>query len=175
MIVNRTGLPTARRVGGTLAAAGLLAAVTVGTAALPAAAAGRGTASASASVRVVAPGQRVALGHGLWLTLTATEVCQGGVQNPTECDSVVNGNQAPDSVGLRTTGLANGPTLYQALYLGSGTVARMTLTEGKQSDGLQVVTLAGHPGYAVGYGWAPADATAGVVVRDASGGVLAQF
>lgn len=185
---GRSAVKPARR---TLAASALLAAAAVvGATAVPAAAhaaggargtaatvravgsAGAGAAALDARVLVVAPGQRVNLGHGLWLTLTATEVCQGGGQSGTECDEVANGNQAPDSVSLRTTGLAGGPTLYQALYLGTG-AARMTLTVAGRSKDLRIVTLAGHPGYAVGYGWAAAAASAGITVRDGGGGVLA--
>ncbi|TDT97570.1 hypothetical protein EDD99_5720 [Streptomyces sp. 846.5] len=179
MNVSSLSRSAVERGGRTLAATALLAAATaVGTAAIPATAhavgsASEGAAAVDARVRVVAPGQRVDLGHGLWLTLTATEVCQGGGQSGTECNNLANGNQAPDSVSLRTTGLAGGPTLYQALYLGTGTAARITLTATGRSKDLRIVTLAGHPGYAVGYGWAPAAASVGITVRDAAGGVLA--
>lgn len=192
MNVSSTGRSAVKPARRTLAATALLAAATVvGAAAAPAAdaaggargaaaavravgSASAGAAALDARVRVVAPGQRVNLGHGLWLTLTATEVCQGGGQSGTECDEVANGNQAPDSVSLRTTGLAGGPTLYQALYLGTG-AARMTLTVAGRSEDLRIVTLAGHPGYAVGYGWAAAAASVGITVRDGGGGVLATF
>jgi hypothetical protein len=126
-----------------------------------------------ASAVVVAPGQRLAIGHGQWLTLTATQVCDGGAQTAENCSSVTNGNQGPDTVSLLTSGDTTG-TLYRALYLGSG-AARITVQAGQQTYQLRLVRLAGDPGYTVGYAWgAPqTTATVGATVYNAAGTVLA--
>ena len=134
-----------------------------------------GAASAASAAVVVKSGQRLDIGHGLWLTLTASQVCEGGGQVVENCSSVTNGNQAPDSVSLQTSGDTSG-TMYRALYLGSG-AARMTVQAGPDSYRLRLVTLAGDHGYAVGYGWGapqtqpPGDI--GATVYSAAGAVLA--
>ncbi|WP_370082573.1 hypothetical protein [Streptacidiphilus sp. MAP12-16] len=135
-------------------------------------------------VLVVKPGQRVNLGHGLWTELTATGVCDGDQHGPYgACKSVTDGNQAPDSVSLQTYGDRTG-TLYRPLYIGSGKPVRMTVKAGRRTYELRVVTLAGRPGYAIGYGWgAPDPAKPGkppfgdvvVTVYGASGTVLARL
>jgi hypothetical protein len=122
---------------------------------------------------VVGSGQRLNLGHGQWLTLTTAEVCSGTGQTVENCSSVTNGNQAPDSVSLLTTGDTTG-TLYRALYLGSG-AARITVQAGQQSYNLRLVTLAGDHGYTVGYAWGAAQTSGsvGATVYNAAGTVLA--
>jgi len=147
-------------------------------AARPASAPAAAAAAASAAAPIVVrPGQKLDIGHGMWLTLTAAQVCTGdstGVQN---CSSVTNGNQAPGSVSLETSGDTTG-TLYRALYLGSG-AARMTVEDGTHSYRLRLVTLPGHPGYAVGYGWGAAQASPsakpGAQVYSAAGKLLASL
>jgi hypothetical protein len=155
--------------------------------AAPAAQAG-GTVKAAASARtaaargvqVVRPGQLVDAGHGQYLKLTRTERCVG---TPPEdwftCKSVVDGNQAAGTVSMQSSGSEAG-TLYSPLYIGDGRAARMTVTAQGVTYQAQVVTLAGHPGYATGYVWgAPVSGFPGdaphVTVYDAAGTVLAQF
>ncbi|MFG1805650.1 hypothetical protein [Streptomyces sp. NPDC049040] len=137
-------------------------------------------APAAAGVRVVRPGQLVDAGHGQYLKLTRTERCVG---TPPEdwftCKSVVDGNQPAGTVGVQSSGDASG-TLYSPLYIGDGRVARMTLTVQGVTRQVQVVTLAGHPGYATGYVWgAPVAGFPGgtpeITVYDAAGTVLAQL
>ena len=147
----------------TLAAAGTAGAADVRTQSLP--------------VQVVRPGQVVDTGHGVDLQLTRTERCLG-TPDAWSCKSVVDGNQAPDSVSLQTQGDASG-TLYSPLYIGSGNAARMTVTADGVTYEVQVVTLAGHPGYSTGYAWGAPETDPGdvpqVTVFDKAGGVLAQF
>lgn len=163
------------------AAAALLTAAATGVLGLAAPAAQAApkpvAAAHAAAVRVVRPGEQIPVGDGFWIELTADQVCQGNTDptlGGTVCDSVTNGNQAPDSVGLRTEGLADGRTLYQALYLGDG-AARMSVTLDGRTRPLHLLALPGHPGYAVGYAWGPAATTLGVTVRGADGTVLATF
>ena len=118
------------------------------------------------------------LGHGAWMTLTRTERC-AGYGTGSSCKSVVDGNQAPGSVGLQTFGDSD-RTLYSPLYIGPGKAARMVVGTDGGTYRARVVTLAGHPGYATGYAWgAPVSggppARVHVVVYDAAGRVLARL
>ena len=142
-----------------------------------AAAAAAAPAAPAAAPIVVRPGQKLDIGHGMWLTLTAAQVCTGDSTGVENCSSVTNGNQAPGSVSLETSGDTTG-TLYRALYLGSG-AARMTVEDGADNYRLRLVTLPGHPGYAVGFGWgapqASPTAKPGAQVYDAAGKLLASL
>ncbi|MCX3061538.1 hypothetical protein [Streptomyces beihaiensis] len=149
-----------------------------------AATAGATTAPKAPPVTVVRSGQRLDIGHGAWMTLSPTERClnDGSDHAVTVCTDVTNGNQAPDSVSLRSSGDRT-RTLYSPLYIGSGDAARMTVEAGHRTYQVHVVTLAGHPGYAAGYVWGTPthqSPTGGpskvkVTVYDASGGVLARL
>ena len=133
--------------------------------------AAQGSASTASTV-VVASGQRLDLGQGQWLTLTAAEVCDGSGQTVESCSSVTNGNQAPDSVSLLTSGNADA-TLYRALYLGSG-AARISVQAGQRNYRLRLVRLAGDNGYTVGYAWGgPTSGSLGATVYNAAGTILA--
>jgi hypothetical protein len=128
---------------------------------------------------VVRPGQVVDAGHGVDLKLTHSERCVG-TPGDWACKSVVDGNQAPDSVSLQSQGDSSG-TLYTPLYIGSGRAARMTVESEGVTYQVHVVTLAGRPGYATGYVWGapqsdpfPGDLPQ-VTVYDAAGGVLARL
>jgi hypothetical protein len=125
-------------------------------------------------VQVVRPGQIVDAGHGEDLKLTATDLCVGTPELWWTCKSVVDGNQPPGTVSVQYSGDASG-TFYSPLYIGSGKAARMTLTTGGVTYEVQVVTLAGHPGYATGYAWgAPGnDDIPSITVYNAAGTVLA--
>ncbi|MFC1419060.1 hypothetical protein [Streptacidiphilus cavernicola] len=136
-----------------------------------------GTAPRSPRVEVVRPGQVVDTGHGVDLQLNRTDRCFGA-PDAWSCKSVVDGNQAPDSVSLQTQGDSTG-TVYSPLYLGSGKAARMTVTVGGVTYRVQVVTLAGHPGYSTGWAWGAPLSNPGdipqVTVFDRAGRVLAQL
>ena len=159
------------------AVASLTAATTASATTAGAAAGAADARSQGSPVQVVRPGQVVDTGHGVDLRLTRTERCVG---TPADwsCSSVVDGNQAPDSVSVRTQGDASG-TLYSPLYIGSGKAARMTVTADGGTYDVQIVTLAGHPGYATGYAWgAPATDPGDVpqiTVYGTAGQVLAQL
>ncbi len=135
-------------------------------------------AGGTGGVQVVRPGQPVDTGHGVDLKLTRSESCVG-TPDLWNCSSVTNGNQPPGTVSVRTQGDSTG-TLYAPLYIGSGKVARMTVTSQGATYDVQVVRLAGHPGYAGGYVWGAPD-TSGpgafpqVTVYDAAGHVLASL
>ncbi|MBY8881767.1 hypothetical protein [Actinacidiphila acidipaludis] len=134
------------------------------------------------TVRVVAPGRVVVMGHGPRLKLEAGQRCVG-TPGDWSCKSVTDGNQAAGTVSLQSQGGTTG-ALYTPLYIGGGTAARMSVTVAGHEYPLQVVTLPGHPGYATGYGTAPAPARGPgerlpaftelkVTVYDTSGTVLA--
>ncbi len=139
------------------------------------------TAPAAGSVQVVKSGQLVDAGHGVYLKLTHSQKCVGDPEL-WNCKSVVDGNQPKGTVGLQTQGDATG-SLYTPLYIGDGRAARMTVTTDGVTYDVQVVTLAGHPGYATGYVWGAAQSEPptdpsdipDVTVYDASGTVLAQL
>ena len=137
-----------------------------------------GTGSA-ASVQVVAFGRQVQVGHGVWLTLTATQRCVGG-NDGTGCDSAVAGNQESGTVNMRTVGDSTG-NLDTPLYIGPGQAVRMTIRTGATVYPVTVVSLAGQPGYATGYVWIPTNADQGsatpntTTVYDAANHVLASF
>ena len=132
------------------------------------------------TVRVVRPSRVVVMGEGPRLRLEPTQRCLGSTGDWT-CKSVADGNQAADSVSLQSEGGDTAGTLYTPLYIGSRTAARMSVTVAGHEYPLQVVTLPGHPGYATGYGTAPAPSGADpaaftqvkVTVYDARGEVLA--
>lgn len=71
--------------------------------------------------------------------------------------------------------------MYTPLYTGDGRPARMTVTAGGVTYDVQVLTLAGHPGYASGHVWGapltdpPGTGNLHVTVYDAAGGVLARL
>jgi hypothetical protein len=127
-------------------------------------------------VLIVTDSQKVAIGHGQWLRLTAAESCQGGGGQSEQCSATANGNQAPDSVSLRISGDSDG-TLFVPLYIGSGQAARITVTVAGRTYPVTVLTLPGHPGYATGYAWVPGGAGGqeSATVYDAGGAVLARF
>ncbi len=134
------------------------------------------------AVRVVRPGQVVSLGHGQRMILHPGQRCLNdgqGPHPPWTCKSVMDGNQAQDSVGLQMEGGASG-ALYTPLYIGHGRAARMTVEVRGRTLPLQVVTLPGHPGYATGWAWGPPpksvfDNEVSVEVYDAAGKLLARF
>ncbi|MFD6836441.1 MULTISPECIES: hypothetical protein [Streptomyces] len=129
----------------------------------------------SRSAVVVAPGEKVELGHGYAMTLTREERCVGSAGGRI-CKSVTDGNQPAGTVSLQSFG-EEGRTLYSPLYVGPGRAARMTVTAAGRTLEARVVALAGRPGYATGYVWSaaedPADRT--VTVYDATGRVLARY
>lgn len=136
--------------------------------------------AAPTPVRVVRPGQLVAAGHGEYLELTGTQRCYGPL-DAFSCKSVVDGNQPAGTVSIQIEGDADG-TFYTPLYIGDGRAARMTVTDGGTTYDVQVVTLAGHPGYSTGYVWgAPLSGppvggdVPQVTVYDAAGTVLASL
>jgi hypothetical protein len=148
-------------------------------AAAPAKAAASGSTAATPDVRVVRPGQLVSVGHGQYLKLTRTERCVGTPPDWSTCKSVVDGNQPAGTVSLQSSGDASG-TLYSPLYIGAGRAARVTVTTGGVTYEAQVVTLAGHPGYATAYVWGPPTTEfpgerPEVTVYDAAGTVLAHM
>ena len=147
------------------------------------------TAAASASpsvdwpaVRVVRPGQVVLIGRGERMRLDATQRCVDDGQGPVPmwaCKSVVDGNQARDSVSDQSGGVGH-EAVYTPLYIGSGRPARMTVTVDGHTIVLQVLTLPGRPGYATGYGWGPPPEQLfgdepDIRVYDADGKLLARF
>jgi len=132
-------------------------------------------------VRTVTRNQRLQVGNGEWIALSPLEICEEGPQDVYQCSGTVTGNQAADSVSLRSAGTSQGDFLLP-LYVGSGQAARMTVAVGAKTYRATVVTLPGHPGYAAGYVWIPGSpaATASgptpvVTVFDASGTVLARL
>jgi hypothetical protein len=135
------------------------------------------TRTGSLPVEVVRAGQVVETGHGVDLQLNRTDRCLG-VPDAWSCKSVVDGNQAPDSVSLQTQGDASG-TVYSPLYIGSGKAARMTVTADGVTYDVQVVTLAGQPGYSTGWAWGAPQSDPNdipqVTVFNKAGRVLAQF
>ena len=138
-----------------------------------------GTSAGTGSVELVAPGRRVQVGHGIWLTLTATQKCLGGIDGG-GCDSAVAGNQESGTVNMRTVGDSTG-TLNAPLYIGPGHAVRMTIRTGGTVYPVTVVSLAGQPGYAAGYVWIPktADQSSATpsttTVYDSANHVLATF
>ncbi|MGX1836023.1 hypothetical protein [Streptomyces diastaticus] len=132
------------------------------------------------AVRTAAAGEPVDVGRGHRMTLAGSEVCHrdtggpgGGVDS---CKSVTDGNQPTGTVSLQQFG-----ELVRPLYIGPGRPARMTVETGGVVHRAQLLTLAGDPGYAVGYSWAdqPRDPSneppPSVKVYDADGEVLAEF
>ncbi|MCX3061536.1 hypothetical protein [Streptomyces beihaiensis] len=150
----------------------------------------------SASTRVSPPptpvvaksGERVEIGHGRWMTLTADQVCLGQTQTQGQgqgqggtplCKFTANGNQATGTVSDQTDGDAS-RTLYRPLYIGPGTPAHITVEWAGKEHAAQIVTLPGHPGYATAYLWGPPASTATadrvkITVYDAQGHVLASL
>lgn len=132
------------------------------------------------AVRVLRPGQIIGVGQDTRLRLEPDRRCLSvpGAPGGWNCKSVTDGNQAAGTVGLQSQGDGSG-TLYTPLYVGGGTVARMSVTVRGRVYPLRVARLAGRPGFATGFGRAPsaglgaADVT--VSVYDASGRVLASF
>ena len=130
------------------------------------------------SVRIVTDGQKVLIGRGRWVRLTAAETCVGGVGDSEQCSATADGNQSPDSISLRILGDSTG-TFFLPLYVGSGQAARITVTVAGRTYQAAVLTLSGHPGYATGYVWVPGQESASVhettTVYDTGGAVLATF
>ncbi|SEL43806.1 hypothetical protein [Streptacidiphilus jiangxiensis] len=133
------------------------------------------------AVRIVPAGRTVRFEHQIWMSLTASERCEGvGPQGGSSCKSVTDGNQPQGTVSMQSDGDTHG-TAYSPLYIGPGDVTRMTITVDGVTHPATVVELAGHPGYATGYLWLPNTGSVGdpmmfdaeITVYDASGKVLA--
>ncbi|MFC1419058.1 hypothetical protein [Streptacidiphilus cavernicola] len=130
------------------------------------------------AVRVVAPGQPFAVGDGEQMRLEPTRVCLLQRGAAWQCDNVAGDNRSAGSVSSENRADQHG-TVYAPLYTGPVPAARMTLTVQGRDYPVQLVVLAGPPGYAAGYVVGPPPPSPGVFpgltirVYDAGGAVLA--
>ncbi|AJF65058.1 hypothetical protein [Streptomyces vietnamensis] len=111
-----------------------------------------GTASAAGAVRVVAPGERIAVaGDRLWLTTEGLHVASG----TGTADVLRVADVFPGKVATIAHGDASG-ALFAGIYRGPVTATtEVTLTLGSRTLRARVVTLAGKPGWGAYYVFAP--------------------
>ncbi|MGW2489431.1 hypothetical protein ACWCV9_19760 [Streptomyces sp. NPDC001606] len=131
---------------------------------------------------VVAPGARVALGHGVWVTLAPDQYClDHGPGSERECHSVTGRHQRRGSLSLDVSDDRS----YQFLmpvYVGPGKPTRIVVRRGGSpaADEARVVTLPGTPGFVIAYAWRRPpprqdDGPTTMTAYDARGHVVATF
>ncbi|MFF3604667.1 hypothetical protein [Streptomyces sp. NPDC002463] len=111
-----------------------------------------GAASVAGSVRVVAPGERIAAGADkLWLTAEGLHVAATTSSGTDAPDVLRVTDVLPGKVATIAHGDASG-ALFAGIYRGPVTAtATVTLTVGGRTLQARVVTLAGKPGWAAYY------------------------
>jgi len=129
------------------------------------------------TVRVVSPRS---VGENDRMKLEPDRRCTAQSDDEWTCESVADGNRTAGTVSSQNVSDQDG-TVYAPLYVGPERPARMTVTAQGHTYPVQVVTLAGHPGYAAGYVVGPPPPSPGVIPRltvtvyDSRGKVMASL
>lgn len=137
-------------------------------------------ATGSSHARVVQPGRPFSIGAGRRMKLEPSQRCFQDRDAAWICEDVMTRNQPVSTVSSQNLGSQHA-TVYAPLYVGPGLPTRMTVTVEGHTYAAQVVSLAGHPGYAVGYTAGPPPHHPGsfpelkIMVYDATGHVLASL
>lgn len=106
-------------------------------------------------VMTVSAGQKVDLGSGSYLTVTATEKCYvlADPPNPStpECKSLTDGNQAAKSISLQSGSAGAGkPTVMTGIYTGTD-ASLITVTSGGVTQAATIVKLGANPNSLIYY------------------------
>lgn len=106
-------------------------------------------------VVTVSAGQKVDLGSGSYLTVTATEKCYvlADPPNPStpECKSLTDGNQAAKSISLQSGSAGLGKTtVLTGIYTGTD-ASVITVTSGGVTQAATIVKLGSHPNWLIYY------------------------
>ncbi|WP_345579984.1 sigma factor-like helix-turn-helix DNA-binding protein [Streptomyces prasinosporus] len=139
---------------------------------------------APGSVRVVAPGERVAAAPGVELWLTRDGVHWSSPQAPNQFRAVDDGNLDRTGAGVSVQGeQLDGAYFQSGLYHGlAAEPARVEIRTGGRTVTAHVLTLAGGPGWGAWYARTPPEGSGAsragggqtVTVYDAAGAVLAR-
>ncbi|MBB4979622.1 MULTISPECIES: hypothetical protein [Streptomyces] len=129
-------------------------------------------APAPAAVRVVDPGEKVPLGRGHTMRLTAQGLYLGV---PKATEQLVKAAEVPGGKISATASGDGGGTVWAGIYRGPERPAGVTLSVGGRTVGARIVTLPGSPGWVAFHAYATRAGTDGstITVLGADGTVLA--
>ncbi|NYI04523.1 hypothetical protein [Allostreptomyces psammosilenae] len=104
----------------------------------------------AAAPRVVQPGERIEVGGGFVVWLTAQDehvVVDPEMPDLEQAKKIIDDNVPEDTIGLRSFARPDG-TLFTGAYRGDGDLHRVTITSQGVTAEAQVITLPGNPGWA---------------------------